>query len=373
MRAKLSSIRRSGVTTVTVLALGVSLCAFTQQQAQGRPAPTPTPHAIAIPGTQAQRWAEAQGLLGPTRSRQVAPRSRSASAAPASVVSLSHTIGFDEFPLGTIINDPTLYHLEGAAIGTGNSQCTTTTSGTTCIGQAYTASSGLYPGNGAFLIAQPINTGVSQWDNSELLDANFVPPNGPGNPLTLATIIAGVQNVSFDILPLPGSQSVTAVWIDAQYLLSAGAAGNFLQVTYPTISLNTIHVTSPPGGDWIAADAYEKGITAPTFGYDNLAWSGYAHPTASEQGLGLNLSEFRTGCSSGDPVNCASGVFTREATDVVIPGRALPLDLTRSYNSQAAATTGSFGFGWTNSYNMSLAHNTTAGTYTVTQENGSNV
>jgi RHS repeat-associated protein len=60
-------------------------------------------------------------------------------------------------------------------------------------------------------------------------------------------------------------------------------------------------------------------------------------------------------CSTGDPVNCASGNFTQTTTDLEVPGNGLPLDLARTYNSLAASSEGKFGYGWTSSYEMALS------------------
>jgi RHS repeat-associated protein len=78
----------------------------------------------------------------------------------------------------------------------------------------------------------------------------------------------------------------------------------------------------------------------------------------------------------GHPVDCATGNQYESQTDFHIPGTGLGLDLTRTYNSQAAAaatSAGQFGYGWSSSYSDHLVINTTAGTATVTQANGSTV
>src|SRR5206468_3853606 len=54
------------------------------------------------------------------------------------------------------------------------------------------------------------------------------------------------------------------------------------------------------------------------------------------------------------------------------PGRGVPLDFNRTYTSRNAAVDGPLGFGWTNSYNMSLAVDG-AGNVTISQENGATV
>ncbi len=76
---------------------------------------------------------------------------------------------------------------------------------------------------------------------------------------------------------------------------------------------------------------------------------------------------------SGHPVNCATGNFVTQATDVAIPGRGPALALTRTYNSLNANALGPFGYGWSDSYAMSLATDPATGDVTITQENGSTV
>lgn len=58
----------------------------------------------------------------------------------------------------------------------------------------------------------------------------------------------------------------------------------------------------------------------------------------------------------GKPVDCATGSETLSQTDLQVGGRGVGLDLTRSYNSQAAAAgvKGLFGYGWTSSFSDHL-------------------
>jgi RHS repeat-associated protein len=79
---------------------------------------------------------------------------------------------------------------------------------------------------------------------------------------------------------------------------------------------------------------------------------------------------------AGHPVNCATGNQVETQTDLAVGGRGPGLHLTRTYNSQLAATQstpGPFGYGWTGPYSAHLAFNETAGTATVYQDNGSTV
>lgn len=95
-------------------------------------------------------------------------------------------------------------------------------------------------------------------------------------------------------------------------------------------------------------------------------------PTASEAGGAPNGSEHFTVCQSASPVNCATGDFWHQFTDFKIPGRGVPLNLTRTYVSSAAGTNGPLGYGWTDSYNWALNIDS-SGNATVTQDDGSTV
>src|SRR5438445_960877 len=58
----------------------------------------------------------------------------------------------------------------------------------------------------------------------------------------------------------------------------------------------------------------------------------------------------------GKPVSCATGNESESQTDLSVGGRGVGLNLTRTYNSQAAAegTKGAFGYGWSNSFSDHL-------------------
>lgn len=96
-------------------------------------------------------------------------------------------------------------------------------------------------------------------------------------------------------------------------------------------------------------------------------------PSLTEQGGAPNRSEHHSTCSTGRPVNCATGAFWHEFTDTSIPGRGVPLEFTRTYSSMNAATDGPLGFGWTDSYNMSLTLEEETGAATIHEEGGSAV
>ncbi len=90
-----------------------------------------------------------------------------------------------------------------------------------------------------------------------------------------------------------------------------------------------------------------------------------------------NPSEFCLQCAMnrithGDPVDAPTGNFWHSFTDLSIPGRGIPLNLTRTYNSGAASTNGAFGYGWSFTFGMNLGF-PDASHVVVNQEDGSTV
>jgi YD repeat-containing protein len=83
-------------------------------------------------------------------------------------------------------------------------------------------------------------------------------------------------------------------------------------------------------------------------------------PASTAQGQGLST-------------DAVTGTLSDTVTDFSVPGSGIPLVLTRTYDSARSTILGPFGYGWTDSYNMSLAAGTgsLSNTEQVTQENGS--
>jgi YD repeat-containing protein len=73
----------------------------------------------------------------------------------------------------------------------------------------------------------------------------------------------------------------------------------------------------------------------------------------------------------GFPIDDGTGNYFHTFTDFSIPGRNGGLDLTRTYNAQAASTDSPFGFGWSFDYGARAAAN--GSTVTITEESGSQI
>ncbi|HEX7246309.1 MAG TPA: RHS repeat-associated core domain-containing protein [Solirubrobacterales bacterium] len=98
-------------------------------------------------------------------------------------------------------------------------------------------------------------------------------------------------------------------------------------------------------------------------------------PTKGEQEGECNPALIKlVSCLVAKPVDPATGNMTDEQTDIpALGGRGPTLAVTRSYNSQLAASqkeSGPFGYGWTGPYSASLSFNKEAETATVRQDNG---
>jgi RHS repeat-associated protein len=124
--------------------------------------------------------------------------------------------------------------------------------------------------------------------------------------------------------------------------------------------------------------AFANGLSSGTFAYFSLEVAIDATtfvssgPTVKEQGGPPSRSENPTTPSCGAPVNCATGEFWHQYDDLHVPGRGPSLAFSRTYISATAGAAGRLGFGWTDSYNMSLAIEA-GGNVTVKEENGATV
>ena len=108
-------------------------------------------------------------------------------------------------------------------------------------------------------------------------------------------------------------------------------------------------------------------------------------PTVQDEPKGSNPAWVQCGCvqrTAGDPVNTATGYYGDTWTDLATPGRGPALSFTRTYTeatadpngpNKSSAANGPFGYGWTDSYNLTATTNATTGDVTITQEDGSQV
>jgi len=93
-------------------------------------------------------------------------------------------------------------------------------------------------------------------------------------------------------------------------------------------------------------------------------------PSPHEQAGDGPIDEHHCNCSSTSyPVNNNTGNFYHTYSDILIPGRGIPLSFTRTYNSLSAGRDGPVGFGWADNYGAFLTTDV-SGDVTVHEENG---
>ena len=113
---------------------------------------------------------------------------------------------------------------------------------------------------------------------------------------------------------------------------------------------------NPPWGDLVPGEQAEVGGTVSVDAVlitRNLGLQEEEELNPEKFGNGNPAEMSNTDCMSGEPVNCATGNLVETQQDVSVGGRGPGLEMTRTYNSQLAATEeepGPFGFGWTGSY-----------------------
>ncbi|MFD0743425.1 RHS repeat-associated core domain-containing protein [Phytohabitans flavus] len=166
--------------------------------------------------------------------------------------------------------------------------------------------------------------------------------------------------------------------------------------SFHTGGLCGVHDGAVPGGCPFGGTGFEgPGVTFARLGTDRRSGKVRFHPplgpgatayfalaqapaasvapagSPTRAGEGGPPSRTRPMPSCGSTVNCATGVWWEETTDVSIAGRGAPLALTRTYRSDRADQDSRFGQGWVDSYGMSVS--TDAGTAKVTEENGASL
>jgi RHS repeat-associated protein len=138
----------------------------------------------------------------------------------------------------------------------------------------------------------------------------------------------------------------------------------------------TLEKTEGTGETPIEFETENFGFIHEEAGHFHFYYPVFSRESSTEWGGAENGSTLgQTHSECGDPVSCATGNFSETQTDFTIGGRGVGLDLTRTYNSQAAAEEikGVFGYGWTSSFSDHLVVNKTSKVTTLHQANGSTV
>ena len=109
--------------------------------------------------------------------------------------------------------------------------------------------------------------------------------------------------------------------------------------------------------DYIIPSNLGLGLYPFTFKAKLKANPGYSEEVSGTLLIGnVNTDVRKPGSTVVGNVEVNSGSLALSENDISIKGRGLSLELTRSYNSQAADRFGTIGYGWTHSYQISLTH-----------------
>jgi RHS repeat-associated protein len=232
-----------------------------------------------------------------------------------------------------------------------------------------TATAGTYYGNDTADWVWNASSPVS-YDSSSVFTWTLygvdIELNDPAGVLDYAAISLSPAYQSTIGVVVPGEAAV----IDNQITVSTENGGGSGQET-PQLSNAIVNGGGTATGN--AVSSFNGFLFTSTYSCASSCAPDGGPITPPETYGGINPSEDVNPCNlTAWPVNCSTGDFWHTFTDTAVPGRGLPLDLTRTYNSLDAATAGPFGYGWSSSYTMHMTSDS-SGDMTVHQENGSTV
>ena len=219
-----------------------------------------------------------------------------------------------------------------------------------------------YPATRVYGITSSNNWSCCSWNNGHVVSLSQAGSILMMSSLNVDGSVATSQMLSYvsaggmacAIGTLPGTLSGNV----RDALTSAATAGVAVQLNGAAVLTNSLGQYSfanlAPG--YYTMSVVVSGYTAYRLEINvcgNLAWDISLTKNATTQGL-ASLSGY-----SADPVNTATGNYVYQHRDIQFPGKGMPFVFERSYNSQAgsdaAATSGQLGFGWTHNYNTSLS------------------
>jgi RHS repeat-associated protein len=224
---------------------------------------------------------------------------------------------------------------------------------------------------------------VGLWDlttNTLLAETTVTssdPATGYFRYAALSTPISLNTTDTYAVAGITGSSDYTARVPVAAAIGNVPAEINYVSIatwsTDPSSESSTTSTLIEPNDfSWAGGDT----IYGPDFG-PNFMFASATLPTGTFYGPNnpaITADTPACGEFAGDPVDCNSGNLTETVTDLSVPGRGRALNLTRTYNSQDAASGGSgmFGAGWSSTYGEFLTIGSD-GSVTVHQAGGATV
>ncbi|MFI6341114.1 DUF6531 domain-containing protein [Streptomyces sp. NPDC050535] len=185
--------------------------------------------------------------------------------------------------------------------------------------------------------------------------------------LTSRDTAASAETSSLCMSWVVGSAPKTCVWSLRDGLL-VGKAGTayYAKLSYATEMTNHFYQvpnqTKPTYREYWLPTKWTTAVTSP------------AAPAVYTPGISEGLSGQCTCWYQtliADPVNTATGAVKETVTDAVVPGKGLPLTLSRSYSSAATDTGGLLGKGWKLPYEAGLT--VAASSVTLVEPDGAKV
>ncbi len=281
------------------------------------------------------------------------------------------TIASDELDLGgaTSLNS-------GASI-TGSSSTTLDITGTVAVnpgatlnGTANIDDDGTIIANAAMSVPDLSITGTLEIAPGKQVRATSVPSligtielEGTGGFGQL--VVAGAVGVSSAELDFPNPSFSPDCGAGITAITTGSDSGTFAGISGANL---------PSGGSW---NATSTATTAGAFVYcpppPQSQPAGGPVPSGAVYGGGSASMPDDCSCGAGEPVNLSTGNFYETDTDIDVIGRGPNLNVTRTYNSLGAATTGPFGYGWSSTLGVNLVESDSNTVATITDEQGSQV
>jgi RHS repeat-associated protein len=198
---------------------------------------------------------------------------------------------------------------------------------------------------------------------------NYFAPNGQDSLGDAFLTKLNSSGSAFSYSSTYGSKAgITTSQVETARGVAVNSAGTDVYVGGYTQNLYWDHFATvnalqprPGGGNWDGI-LFKVSNSSPPSPSTNA-------PLPAELRCGGSPSQKPTTLGAGDLINTATGYVCHSPTDLAIPGRGVPLNFARTYNSDLNTYSGPLGYGWTHNYNMRIERDA-SNNYLVHEENG---